>query len=63
MTRGVKHTANKGKSMLLQNIPEDVRKALLIKQAEIKAKIGHNRYSIECTVYAIIREWKKTQTT
>lgn len=48
---------------MLQNIPNDVKDALLDKQTEIKKKIGHNRYSIECTVYAIIREWKKTQTT
>lgn len=47
------------KSLILQNIPEDVRKVLLRKQLEIKEHIGHNRFSIECTIYKIVREWKE----
>lgn len=44
-------------TMLLKEIPRDVRNVLLKKQATIKMIKG-NQFSLECTVYAIIREWK-----
>lgn len=47
------------KELRLSNIPEDVRRILLKKQFEIKEHIGHNRFSIECTIYKIVREWKE----
>jgi hypothetical protein len=43
----------------LRNIPTDVVKVLVRKQGEIKLTIGHNRYSLESTVYKIIREWRE----
>jgi hypothetical protein len=43
----------------LRNIPTDVVKVLIKKQGDIKIHIGHNRYSLESTVYKIIREWRE----
>lgn len=44
-------------TMLLKEVPKDVRRTLLKKQASIKI-MKDTQFSLECTIYAIIREWK-----
>lgn len=43
--------------ILLKDLPEDVRKAILIKQAEIKATKNLGKYSQVKAITQIIREW------
>lgn len=46
-------------SLLLNNLPEDVRKLILKEQLKIKADRGTNQYSLALTIYKIIREWDR----
>lgn len=47
------------KTLYLKNIPKDIQDMLVDKQAELKKKKGHNKFSLECTIYATLRECKK----
>lgn len=43
----------------LKQMPEDVYKIILTEQGVIKAERGISQYSLEQTIYSIIREWKR----
>lgn len=43
----------------LKNIPADVNRILLNEQKEAKEQKGTNQFSIELTVYKIIREFER----
>lgn len=45
------------KCMLLKAIPEDVYEILQEEQHQIKKKKKTNSFSLECTIYKIIREY------
>ncbi len=42
---------------LLKDFPIDVRRAVLLKQAEIKADKNQGKYSLKSTLIRIIKEW------
>jgi len=42
---------------LLKDFPAEVRKAVLIKQAEIKSNKVYEKYSQKNTIVQIIKEW------
>lgn len=46
-------------SLLLKNLPEDIRRLILKQQAKEKASRGTNQFSMELTIYKIIREWDR----
>ncbi len=48
----------KPKALLLKAVPDDVRKTLLIEQAEHQIKCGCT-FSKEKTMYLIARKWAK----
>lgn len=45
-------------SLILRAVPDDLKKYLLKVQGEIKSKKG-TQYSLESTLYQIVREYKK----
>lgn len=45
--------------MIRIEFPEDVRKIILLKQAEIKIDKKMKSYSQQLTVFKIVREWKE----
>lgn len=47
------------KSYLFRSIPPDVYKIILKEQNRIKEKKGTTQFSIELTIYHIIREYEK----
>lgn len=47
------------KKYLLRNIPEDIFKFILREQNKIKEHKGISQYSLEQTVYGILRESEK----
>jgi hypothetical protein len=49
----------KKKSMILKNVPDDVKKYLLERQAIMKIERNLAQYSLEQTIYKIIREQKE----
>jgi hypothetical protein len=48
---------------ILKNIPEDVRTAILVKQAEIKSKKKNGKLSQSYTLIQIVREWLELKST
>jgi len=46
-------------SLLLKNLPLDVRKFIIKMQGEIKYEKGISQYSMELTMYKIIKEHPK----
>lgn len=50
---------NKPKSILLRDVPLEVYQHLIKIQAEKKQKHNKGQFSLEMTVYSIIREHKK----
>jgi hypothetical protein len=44
---------------LLKNIPPEVNRIILDEQARAKKERGTNQYSIESTIYKIIREYQR----
>ena len=47
---------NKKHSLLLKNVPLDIRRYLLQIQGNVKVAKGVNQYSLEQTIYKIINE-------
>lgn len=41
-----------------EQMPEDVRKIVLREQLKQKEKTGMNQFSIQSTIYKIIRDWE-----
>lgn len=48
-----------GKVYPLKQMPDDVYKIILTEQGKIKAEKRISQYSLEQTIYSIIREWKR----
>lgn len=46
-------------SHYLKSIPTDVNRIILQEQAKAKAQKGTNQFSIESTIYKIIREFER----
>ena len=46
-------------SCYLKDIPAEVNKIILDEQARAKKEKGTNQYSIESTIYKIIREYQR----
>lgn len=44
---------------LLKNIPPEVNRIILQEQAKAKAQKGTNQFSIELTIYKIIKEFER----
>jgi hypothetical protein len=44
--------------LLLKKFPDDVRDIILKKQLELKLEKSVSQFSMELTMYSIIREWK-----
>lgn len=40
----------------LKNMPEEIRKYILLIQGNVKANTGRGKYSLESTIYKIIKE-------
>lgn len=49
----------KGKVYPLKAMPDDVFKIILKEQGKIKTERSISQYSLEQTIYSIIREWKR----
>lgn len=45
--------------LLLKNMPDDVKEFLLKKQGDIKVEKKISQYSLEQTIYKIIRDYKE----
>ncbi len=50
---------NKKNSLLLTDVPMEIKKYLLQIQGNIKIEKGINQYSLEQTIYKIIKEHKE----
>jgi len=48
-----------GKVYPLKKMPDDVFKIILMEQGKIKAERSISQYSLEQTIYSIIREWER----
>lgn len=49
-------------ALLLKDFPLDVRKIVIKKQGEIKNEREISQFSMELTMYKIIREWEMLNT-
>lgn len=47
-----------GKGFALQNIPDDLRKWIILEQNKIKLETDNNRYPLEKVVYRLLQELK-----
>lgn len=45
-------------ALLLKKFPDDIRDLILKKQLELKLEKSVSQFSMELTIYSIIREWK-----
>lgn len=46
-------------TVVVKNIPEDLRKAILKEQAKEKEIRGVHQYSLSSTIIKILREWQR----
>jgi len=47
------------KKHLLRKVPDDVRRIILKQQGILKGLTGRTQYSMETTIYHIIRDWQR----